>query len=263
MNAGVARLRRTLVLALIAVLTLSFMSAADDTFFPGWRSRTWPHTPDVRLDGWHVVIDPGHGGTEPGAGGQNNTFPEKHFNLVIGKKVESLLRGSAAQVTMTRTADVTVALADRVNLANSVGGHRFLSIHINACCGATGIETWVDAHGVDAAKHPSTAHVWRDYADTIHSHLIQGARTIEPGVRDRGVKLSGITGPWSNDRRIYVLRSDRINMPAALVEVNFIDTPSDYALLIRDDYQDAVAAGIVQGFYRHAVEYNPEDGLLQ
>ena len=86
--------------------------------------------------------------------------------------------------------------------------------------------------------------------------------TIDSSVPNRGVKYSGITGPW-NDSRIRVLRDDLINMPAALVEVNFITTQAEYDLLIRSDYQQAVAEGIADGFRVHAEAYRPEDGILR
>lgn len=264
MKVSIMHRRMACVVIVAAMLSFSTLVLAQDDFFPGWRSRSWPQTPHSStvgpLTGWHLVIDPGHGGTEPGASGFG--IQEKVFTLAIGKRVEALLQNEGAQVTMTRTEDVTVSLQERVDLANSSGAHRFLSVHINACCGASGIETWVDAPGTDKTQHPTTADVWKAYAQAIHTGLVAGARTIDASVKDRGVKYSGTTGPW-NPSRIFVLRDDRINIPSALVEINFIDTASDHALLIRDDYQQAVAIGITQGFLQHAQDYNPQDGLLK
>lgn len=254
----------TLLMALL-IAAAALPVLAEDSFFPGWRSRIWPQAVPPpqpgELTGWRIVIDPGHGGTESGAC-PSGLVCEKVFNLAISLKLQGILEEYGAEALMTRTTDTTVTLQDRVNFANSVGAHRFLSVHINSA-GATarGIETWVDADGVDETKNPGKAGVWRAYAQTIHDNLISGARTIDPSMPDRGLKYSGITPPW-NGSRIFVIRSDQNKSPAALVEIGFISNSTDYALLLRDDYQYAVAHGMANGFLEHARDYRPQDGVL-
>lgn len=251
---------------LVLLFTMPIMA---DNFSPGWRARSWPETPtppETHLDDWHIAIDPGHGGDDGGASPDpdeinivGDPLSEKHFTLAISTRLQALLVQDGAQVTMTRDADETLSLDERIQIANNAQAHRFLSVHINACCGARGIETWVDA---DGTNRTTTGPVWDHYAKSIHDGLIAGAHTIDSSVPNRGVKYSGITGPW-NDSRIRVLRDDLINMPAALVEVNFITTQAEYDLLIRSDYQQAVAEGIADGFRVHAEAYRPEDGILR
>lgn len=251
-------------LLIMVTLFIAPLAAADD-FFPGWRSRSWPQTPPP-LVGWNLVIDPGHGGKDGGAGSCSGTsICEKVFNLAISQKLESILTTYGANVSMTRTADVDMTLDERIAFSNNAGAHRFLSVHINAAgSAARGIETWVDAPGVDTTLNPTTAAVWRAYAQTVHDNLVIGARTIDSTIPNRGLKFSGTTPPWGPGQgRIRVIRSDLNNSPAALVEVNFISNSADYALLLRDDYQLAVAHGMSQGFLDHAEEYGPQDGLLR
>lgn len=259
-----SRLTWLLFAALWAVLAFA-SHAEEDAFFPGWRSRSWPQVPALTgpgpLDGWRLVIDPGHGGEDSGAC-PGTAVCEKEFNLAISQKLNAILQTYGATVLMTRTSDQTVALDDRINFANANKAHRFLSVHINsATATARGIETWVDADGTNPSVNPA-AEVWRSYAQTIHNNLIQGARSIDSTVPDRGLKFSGTTPPWSPGR-IRVIRYDLNNSPAALVEIGFISNATDYALLLRDDYQHAVAFGMAQGFLHHAADFNPEDGVRQ
>lgn len=257
-------LRSRMTWLLIATLwvAVAFAAHAQEDFFPGWRSRSWPQSQQsLALDGWRVVLDPGHGGDDSGAC-PGTAVCEKEFNLVISSKLNSILKSHGATVLMTRTGDQSVSLDDRISFANANAAHRFLSVHINsASSAARGIETWVDAPGTDPAVNPTTAHVWKAYAETIHNNLVQGAHSIDPTMPNRGLKYSGITPPW-NSGRIRVIRSDLNKSPAALVEIGFMSSATDYALLLRDDYQYAVAHGMAQGFLNHAAQFNPEDGVL-
>lgn len=253
---------RVASLLIVALWIATALSAhAQDDFFPGWRSRSWPQGPTA-LEDWRIVIDPGHGGSDSGAC-PGTTVCEKEFNLAISSKLNAILRAYGATVLMTRTGDQTVSLDERINFANSNNAHRFLSVHINsASASARGIETWVDAPGTDPTVNPTTAHVWLAYAQTIHNNLIQGAHTIDSSMPNRGLKYSGTTPPW-NPGRIRVIRSDLNNSPATLVEVGFMSNATDFALLLRDDYQYAVALGMARGFLDHAAEFTPEDGVLR
>lgn len=257
------RLRLAFIVSWAAIVLMALPAFAQEDFFPGWRSRSWPQSSQAQeLNGWRLVVDPGHGGSETGACPETPVC-EKEFNLAISLKLRAMLEARGAQVVMTRTGDTTVSLDERIAISNSSGAHRFLSVHINSATNtsARGIETWVDADGVDPNKMPTTAQVWQDYAQTIHTNLMSGARSIDAAIPDRGLKFSGITPPW-NGSRIRVIRSDLNRRPSALVEVGFMSNATDFALLLRDDYQYAVAQGLAQAFIEHASVYKPQDGVL-
>jgi N-acetylmuramoyl-L-alanine amidase len=176
-----------------------------------------------------IVIDPGHGGTDPGA--VNGSDYEKTFTLDIGLKVRNwLTANTGARVLMTRSTDTTVSLEERVRLANNNGADYFCSIHINAG-GGTGFESFI----YDGTVSQRTI----DAQNTVHAAVMNG---IGPkyGVRDRGKKRANF----------YVLRQTA--MPAILLENLFIDTVGDLALLKNaafiQDLSVAIGSGIAQAF---------------
>lgn len=174
-----------------------------------------------------VVIDPGHGGSDPGA--VNGSYREKDFNLNIALQVRDLLtRQYVVDVLMTRTTDRTVSLAERVNLANSNNANYFCSIHVNAG-GGTGWESFI--------YNGSVSNFTVEAQNVIHTTVMQ---RIGPKyqVRDRGKKRANF----------YVLRETR--MPAILLENLFIDTAADLRLLLNAtfirDLSQAIADGMAQ-----------------
>lgn len=182
-----------------------------------------------------IVIDPGHGGSDPGA--VNGGYQEKAYNLDIGLRVRNWLQANTnAQVLMTRTTDATVSLEQRANLANSNGADYFCSIHINAG-GGTGFESYIYNGTVSQPTF--------DAQNRIHASVMN---TIGPkyGVRDRGKKRANF----------YVLRATA--MPAILLENLFIDTAADLALLNNSafiqDLSNAIGAGIAQSYGLAVVE---------
>lgn len=169
-----------------------------------------------------VVVDPGHGGKDPGAIGVNR-LREVDVILPIAKQVAALLERQGVQVVMTRNADYFVDLAPRVDIARRVGADLFVSIHANAIVkrpDVSGLETYYYSSG-------------RGLAQTIHNSVLQNVN-----VRNRGVRQA----------RFYVLR--RSSMPAVLVEVGYVTSPEESARLANPNYQsqmaDAIARGVLQ-----------------
>lgn len=89
-----------------------------------------------------LFIDPGHGGTDPGAVG--NGLQEKSLTLQIATRIKDILtlEYDNVSIRMSRTGDQTVSLSERTNAANAWGADFFLSVHINAG-GGTGYEDYV------------------------------------------------------------------------------------------------------------------------
>ncbi|MCT7979312.1 N-acetylmuramoyl-L-alanine amidase [Laspinema olomoucense] len=171
-----------------------------------------------------VVIDPGHGGGDPGAVGIGG-IQEKEIVMDISEQVARLLEQNGVQVVMTRQDDREIDLAPRVQLANRVNADIFVSIHANAIDmsrpDVNGIETYYYASG-------------QALAQTIHNSLLQGT-----GARDRRVRQS----------RFYVLR--HTSMPAVLLEVGFVTGAEDAPRLANAAYRTQLAQAIVQGVLQY------------
>lgn len=169
-------------------------------------------------DHYVVYIDPGHGGSDPGASG--NGIIEKELNLQLAIKVRDKLRSQDVEVVMSREDDVYVSLQERAMQANSVTPDAFVSIHNNSFDGssANGIETFY------------TKSIDKSLADGIQSRLIANTNAA-----NRGVKLG----------KLYVTR--KTTMPAVLVEGGFMTNPTEAEKLKTDSYQEAIANAIVDG----------------
>ncbi|ASV68154.1 N-acetylmuramoyl-L-alanine amidase [Cytobacillus sp. FSL W7-1323] len=180
-----------------------------------------------------IYIDPGHGGTDPGAVG--NGLQEKNLTLQIATKVRDLLLGySNAEVRMSRTGDQTVSLAQRTNDANAWGANYFLSIHINAG-GGTGYEDYI---------YPGSGTPTTTYQNIIHEEIMKVVNFA-----DRGRKQANF----------HVLRES--NMPAILTENGFIDTVADANKLKQASFIQAIAQGHVNGLVR-AFNLVPSGGAI-
>ena len=167
-----------------------------------------------------IFIDPGHGGSDPGAVG--NGLREKTLTLQIATRIKDILitEYSNVQVRMSRTVDSTRSLAQRTNDANAWGADFFLSVHINAG-GGTGYEDFI----YPGAGKPSTT-----YQSNIHAEIM---KLVD--FKDRGRKTASY----------YVLKES--NMPALLTENGFIDTSADANKLKSATFIEALARGHVNG----------------
>lgn len=178
---------------------------------------------------YSVVIDPGHGGRDPGAEGASGAY-EKHFTLSLSQKVMDLLEETDIQGYMTRTDDSAVSLEDRVKFANDLNADLFISIHGNTYKGiATGTETFYWQQNS------------KQFADTIHQHVVAATE-----FRDRLVK-----------RHPYRVLNDEpdngepIKVPAVLLELGYLSTASEEKIMLTDQFQDKVAAAIVAGIKQY------------
>ncbi|GAB3159713.1 hypothetical protein GCM10027290_64960 [Micromonospora sonneratiae] len=171
-----------------------------------------------------VYLDPGHGGTDPGAVG--NGLQEKALTLAIALQTRDILLANwgGVDIRMSRTTDITRELAYRTSDANAWGANLFVSIHINSG-GGTGFESY---------RYPTADSATVNLHNALHAPVLAGMRTIG-SVTDRGKKTANF----------HVLRET--NMPAVLTENMFIDTLADANLLKRADFITAVARGHAQG----------------
>ncbi|WP_339273173.1 N-acetylmuramoyl-L-alanine amidase family protein [Paenibacillus sp. FSL W8-0426] len=171
-----------------------------------------------------VVIDPGHGGRQPGAESVTGAH-EKDFNLAVALKVQALLQQyDTIQTVVTRQDDTELSLQQRVDIAELNQAVLFVSIHGNKFTTPVpnGIETLY-------TRKESKA-----LADVLHKHVMQAT-----GLKDRGIKTASL----------HVTRET--TMPAVLLELGFLSNPADEAVMLTEEYQNKCAQAIVDGI----VEY--------
>ena len=182
--------------------------------------------PSVPRGRYNVVIDPGHGGPDPGAVGIRG-IRESEIVLDVSLQVARLLEAKGVQVTLTRTAEVDVDLPPRVSLANRLGATAFVSIHANAISMSrpevNGIETFY-------FSDPRSAR--------LAAHIQQQVLNVSPGSPNRGVRRG----------RFFVIR--RTTMPSVLVETGFVtgslDSPRLASAAHRRRLSLAIATGILE-----------------
>ncbi len=164
------------------------------------------------LTGKKLCIDPGHGGSDPGAVGPTG-LKEKDVTLRVATVLKNcLVEYGTASVKMTRSTDIYLSLSQRCQIANNWGANRFISVHFNSCStpSVNGTETYYYTYGSSYSKSLATC---------LQNRLVQAL-----GLANRGVKTASY----------YVLKYT--NMPAALTESSFISNPYEEARLKNSSY---------------------------
>lgn len=199
-----------------------------------------------------VVIDPGHGGTDPGA---VHTTPagaadvaEEEVNLWIALKLAEMLRADGYHVQLTRTDDRAVGpdgneLADvqaRVDMANQAGADILVSVHHNgsnnrSLSGAT----------VYYCNDRSFSADNRRLAGLVQEALVRNMRQAGYDVVDRGAQDDAVLGHLALLASYNVSRPSQ--MPAVLGEALFMSNDADAAILKRADMREAIARGYFEG----------------
>ena len=191
---------------------------------PPMRAGGLPAVPRGRFT---VVIDPGHGGPDPGAVGIGG-LRETDVVLDVSLQVARLLQDRGVRVILTRTSEVDVDLPPRVALANSSGAEVFLSIHANALS-----MDRPDVNGIETFYFQSP--LSRALASAVQGEVL----AVSPGSPDRGVR----TG------RFFVIR--RTVMPSALVETGFVTGDLDSPRLATAAHRQQLALAIARGILNY------------
>lgn len=200
-----------------------------------------------------VIIDPGHGGKDPGA--TNSLGTEAGYNIRLATRVKALLQRKGFKVILTRDSDVYLSLQERVVLANTIKDSAiYISLHFNSGGpAARGIETFtlsppgVSHYGAHfkASDNQTRAGNEHDSANIALATSIHGSilRRLGRNSFDRGIKRA----------RFSVLSG--VNHPAILLEGGFMSHPNEARLIAAEPYQAALGAGIVDAVekYRFAV----------
>jgi N-acetylmuramoyl-L-alanine amidase len=214
-----------------------------------------------------VVLDAGHGGSDPGATTSNVT--EKMITLDIGRRLRARLEADGFEVVVTRSDDRTIALRERARLANDADGDVFVSIHVNTIVKHTasrGVETYYLGPTNDpsltqlaAAENRVSGYSLGDmrklldgvYADArrdeshqlaaaVQQQLYANLRASDPGLENWGVKRA----PF-----IVLVATD---MPAVLAEVGCLSNDKEAAMLARAEYRQKIAEALFHGIRAYA-----------
>ncbi len=260
-----------------AVATAAGPESAWPTPLPG-ETGAFSLARQLGLQVSRIVIDPGHGGHDPGALGHG--LRESEVVLDIARRLERrLLTQPGIEVVLTRRDNTYIPLRERTALANRVQADLFLSIHANAShkSHARGVETYFlnfapdpNAERIAARENVagggtmnnlgdlletiasnSKANESRDFAGVIQHAMVAALRQADPDVPDLGVKQA----PF------IVLIGAR--MPSVLAEVSFLSNSREARLLATDDYRDRIADALFEGILRYRNRLQPVARLAQ
>jgi len=174
----------------------------------------WP--PPV---GGTVVLDPGHGGKDPGAPNRYGPY-EKHIVLAVARRVRDGLRRRNIQVIMTRQGDTFIELEQRAAIANRAGADVFVSIH------------------ADAAKNTSA----RGCTVYIQRQADAGSRALGEALSGSLSGCAASRGVRRADYRVLV----HTTCPAALVELGYLTNPTESRKLATQSHQQRLAGALAE-----------------
>jgi N-acetylmuramoyl-L-alanine amidase len=200
-----------------------------------------------------VVIDPGHGGWDPGAVGPNG-LSEAALNLSVSKYAQAALERDGVTVALTRDADHGVNLPNRAKLALGLQAKAFVSVHHNAASQAVsstpGSEAYYQQHSEDSKR----------LAGLIYEEVVAALSAF----RVQWVSVgTGVT--WrtrSNGEDYYAMVRLPKGVPATLAELAFISNPPEATLLAREDTQRIEGEAIAKGVLRFLTTDDPGSGYM-
>jgi N-acetylmuramoyl-L-alanine amidase len=199
------------------------------------------------LSGAHVVLDPGHGGEEPGAVGANG-LREADLNLDVAQRVAAILREQGATVVLTRDADVRVTVATRAALAVALQPEAFVSIHHNAA--PEGPSTAPGTEAYYQLASPESRRLTGLVVEEVRAALAPfGVAWTSDG--DNGAKAR-VRGEDPSQDYYGVLRQSA-GVTAALVEAAYLSNPPEAELLARPEAVQAEAEAIARALLRFHV----------
>ena len=191
------------------------------------RVNDYLQLPNVKQNKFTVVIDPGHGGPDPGAIGIGG-IRETDVVLEVSKIIEKLLSDKGVKAKLTRKNEVNLDLPPRVSFANRINADIFVSIHANASRGKRR-----DINGLETFYYRG----WKGrlLAKRIQKQILK----VSPGSPHRGVKQG----------RFYVIKNTR--MPAVLVEIGFLTGRLDARRLEKTAHRKRIAYAIAKGILEY------------
>ncbi len=222
-----------------------------------------------------VVLDPGHGGDREGAVSSRGE-KEKDLALDIARRIGARVRALGGKAILTRSADVSLPLANRAAIATALRADMFVSVHLNSMPtrgqrrSTSGIETYFLS--ADATDTRATAVAARENADRLAGEPVndpndpvagiltsledaaslQGSSRLAYGIHERLVAALGAEDHGVKQAPFYVLAGAR--MPAVLLEVGFISNDAEAAKLRTRGYREKIAEAVAAGILAFRME---------
>ncbi|MFA6078577.1 MAG: N-acetylmuramoyl-L-alanine amidase [Candidatus Omnitrophota bacterium] len=228
-----------------------------------------------------IVIDPGHGGKDPGAIGRRMRLREKHLTLALATRLKNELEKNGIRVIMTRYDDTFIPLPRRAEIANKSGADLFISVHINASRtrSLSGFECYYlseatddNARALEAFENESLK--LSDEAAISHSSGVDKAlwdMTLTENRRESAALASHICGSVEDSfitrnrgirtARFYVLKGTR--MPAVLIEAAYLSNKNEEAKLSNSSHLDRMADVLAKGILKYRDEYERTEGFTK
>jgi N-acetylmuramoyl-L-alanine amidase len=203
----------------------------------------------------HVVLDPGHGGSETGAVGPGG-LRESDLNLAIAELAKQELEARGVRVVLTRSADYRITLASRAQIATVLDAEAFVSIHHNAGPTHTqdtpGSEVYYQSTGGEASKRLGGL-IYEEAVAAFAPYDVEWAAFREAQVK---VRLSRDGGDY------YGILRRSAGVPAALAELAYVTNPPEEALLRTPEFQAVEAKAIARAVLRFLTTDDPGTGFV-
>jgi N-acetylmuramoyl-L-alanine amidase len=236
--------------------------------------------PEIDADRWildTVIIDPGHGGKDPGAIGPGGTR-EKEIVLQVGKRLKALLEKQLkVKAVLTREDDTFIPLGQRARIARQNSGKIFVSLHCNASKKrkSRGVEVYFlsEAKTEEAAEvakrenavirfeeNGETAEASNPIADIqlglLSTQWLKESQDVAAGVRNAITQtLTHMEDRGVRQANFYVMRGTMGDMPSILVEMGFISNSNEEKLLKSRSFQNNMAESIYRGIKQYKKSY--------
>lgn len=208
--------------------------------------------PGFPLAGAHVVLDPGHGGEEPGAVGPNGLL-EKDLNLAVAQRTAEILRAAGATVVLTRETDLRVTLATRAGIAVGLQPVAFVSIHHNAApdgpSPAPGTEVYFQVQSPESRRLAGLV------VEEVRTALAPFGAAWESD-NDNGAKARVRSADQSED--FYGVLRRSAGVTAVLSEAGYLSNPAEAELFARPEVQQAEAEAIARALTRFVTGDEPD-----
>ena len=225
-----------------------------------------------------VVIDPGHGGRDPGAK-VKGLMSEAELVLDVAQRLEKLLlKQPGVDVVLTRGDDVFVPLEERAEIANRAGADLFLSIHANASSEATarGFETYFlnfatnpEAEAIAARENAASARTMRNLPDIVKAIALNNkidesrdfASLVQGSMSDRLKRVNKSARSLGVKQAPFMVLIGA-TMPSVLVEISFLTNKQEAALLKTVNYRQQIAEALLAGVMRYQKSLKAQTAVL-
>jgi N-acetylmuramoyl-L-alanine amidase len=212
-------------------------------------------TRGIPIEGATVVLDPGHGGDEPGAVGPNG-LSEKELNLAVSGHARDALEAAGVSVALTRTGDYRMTLEARAQLVEALDPRAFVSVHHNAepdgPRDGPGSETYYQVASPESKRLAGL--IYEEVVRALSRYAVAWVADTDAGAKYRRNSLG--------DDYYGILRRTQ-GTPAVLAELAFVSNPPEAELLARPDVQKVAGEAVARGVVRFLTTRDPGSGFTE